>query len=438
MASYYPEGECYFVRSSLRYSRHWAAENRSDFYSHVLLEYYWNGWVATGNQTRSHQRSQWRHGNAPWPHNTRFGDWDRFWVGESIERNPANMIAIHSHPNSLNWNECRDHFRGGPRKFILRPVQIQRRETEWLWIDATIPLRAIYFPVAHQTDQAHRERVDVMHIAGTHSHIIPVTPHNGLSWRNDLTWGFHVPDIIAYLTIPHKLRNPDQRLFRARNRRDDLVVCAWSSTPWRSSFGITHHPDFFREMDLAQILSATFGVEVGWRPYEPSSFLRNLVVSLIDLGLGFIPGVGPILSVAFGIAVQLLEDPGSFSADNLLDLNAAILDNLTRSSGRHKKYLAPDFMKTSRTSRNALVPVSDEERARWLKEGDEINDRLTEELDPHVVIRSLLEQELLLHGSASRDSPVEEVVEEETETQTVPVDMPDEKKDDDEERESNE
>jgi len=55
MASYYPEGECFFVRSSLKYSSgEWAAENESQFYSHFLLEYQWNGWTAAGTSSRYH------------------------------------------------------------------------------------------------------------------------------------------------------------------------------------------------------------------------------------------------------------------------------------------------------------------------------------------------------------------------------------------------
>ncbi|EKJ71528.1 hypothetical protein FPSE_08269 [Fusarium pseudograminearum CS3096] len=437
MASYYPEGECYFVRSSLRLPNNWNANNRNNFYSHILVEYYWNGWTATSTQSRSHRRSSWRHGTPSGINNTRFGDWDRFWVGESRDKNPEIMTAMHSHPNSLNWNECRDLNNGGPRKYILRPIQIQSRETEWLWIDGTIPIRAVYFPVAQQTDQAfanlctyvvidfrHREEIDIMDYRGFNFNKFRVTSHAGLGWRESLTWGFHMPDIIAYLTIPHKLRNPDQRLFKAKDRRDDLVVCASSSITWRSSSTVIHHPDFFRQIDFADVLSATFGVEVGWRPYEPSNFLRNLIIDLVNLGLGFIPGVGPILSVAFGIAVQLLEDPKSFSHENILDLNQAIMDNVTRSANKHRKYLAPGFMGKGR-GRQELVPLSDDERASRQKYGEELNEKLTKELNPQVVIRSLLDQELLLYGAASLNGVGEE---EQTEVQTISIDAAEEEK----------
>ncbi|QPG95272.1 hypothetical protein C2857_007928 [Epichloe festucae Fl1] len=429
MASYYPEGECYFVRSSLKYAgNNWTAQDKNQFYSHVLLEYNWNGWREKNTTTKAHIRSQWESGTAPW-WKTRFGDWDKFFVGESKDRNPDNMLAVHSHCNSLNWNECRDLDSGGPRKYILRPVAIHHKDTQWLWIDATIPLRAIYFPVAQTTDQAfqnlctyvvidfrHRSELEISNLRGKFKKI-SVTPQSGLGWRDDLTWGFKVPDIIAFLTIPHKLRNPDQGLFKAKVRGDELVVCASSARTWNT--GKTYQAAaFFREMDVAKVLSATFGVEVGWRPYQYSSFIMKLVLQVVELGLGFIPGAGTILSVAFGIGVQLLQDPTSFRQENVLNLGAAVLDLLLESGGKSEKYLAPGFLpKSAGGGLQKRMALTNEERARRKEEGEEINKRLTEELTSSLVIRSLLEQDLLLHGEASGDDlRVEEAESEATET----------------------
>ncbi|KAG4254485.1 hypothetical protein FPRO04_09686 [Fusarium proliferatum] len=411
MASYYPEGECYFVRSSLRYGPHWNANNQNLFYRTVLLEYYWNGWPATGVTQRSHTRSRWQHGTPSGVGGTRFGDWDRFWVGESRDKSPSDMLRIHSHPNSLNWNECRDHQRGGPRKYILRPVEIQHRDTQWLWIDATIPLRAIYFPVAFNTDQAfphlctyvvidfrHRTQLQMSGTTGV-TRTLTLNSHNGLGWHDGLTWGFNITDIIAYLSIPHKLRNPDYGLFASKHRGQELVVWANSSLVWRSSVSITNHPDFFREMDFARILSATFGVEIGWRPYQHNPFLRDLLIRITQLGLGFIPGVGPILSVAFGIGVQLLIDPDSFDRDNILDLSFAVLESVISSGKRSQKFIAPDWLAQCPCGgQQRGVPLTDQQREARKKLGEEINNRLTAELNAQPVISSLEEQEKLLTG----------------------------------------
>ncbi|KAI7764947.1 hypothetical protein LZL87_005660 [Fusarium oxysporum] len=427
MASYYPECECYFVRSSLRYGPHWFADNQNLFYRTVLLEYYWNGWPATGVTQRSHTRSRWQHGTPAGIGGTRFGDWDRFWVGESRHKSTSDMLRIHSHPNSLNWNECRDHQRGGPRKYILRPVEIQDRNTQWLWIDATIPLRAIYFPVAFVTDQAfqtlctyvvidfrHRDRIEMISNTGV-SRIITPTSHNGLGWHDGLTWGFNIPDIIAYLSIPHKLRNPDYGVFNSKAWGQELVVWTSSIPTWRSSFAMTNHPHFFREMDFARILSATFGVEIGWRPYQYNPFLRDMLVRIAQLGLSFIPGVGPILSVAFGIGVQLLTDPDSFGRDNILDLTFAVLESVIDSGKRTQKFIAPDWIAQCPCGgQQRGEPLTEQHREARRKLGEEINNRLTAEVNAQPVIRSLLEQEQRFNGSVA--GVVEEVQDEATET----------------------
>ncbi|KAJ4107863.1 hypothetical protein NW760_008709 [Fusarium oxysporum] len=431
MASYYPEGECYFQRSSLRYSRTFTAENTDHFYRHVLLEYYWNGWPATGVQSRSHQRSHWRHGTPSGIGGTRFGDWDRFWVAESRERVPTQMLRIHNHANSLNWNECRDHQRGGPRKYILRPVRIESPETQWLWIDATIPLRAIYFPVSQRTDEAlqdlctyvvidfrHRNRLRLRSQANSnfgHELNFPVNSYNGLGWNDSVTWGFNIPNIIAYLSIPHKLRNPDYELFMPKIRGEEMVVWANAATPWRSSSIILQYGDFFREMDFADIISATFGVEVGWRPFEYSSFLQNLLVSVAQMALGFVPVIGPILSIAFGMGIQLLTDPDSFGRDNILELGIGILETVIEAGKRSQKYIAPDFLAQCRCGgQKRGAPLTDEQREQRKKLGEEINKRLTEGFKAKVVLRSLLEQEKLRNGRM--EGIVEEVQNEATET----------------------
>ncbi|KAF4339488.1 hypothetical protein FBEOM_6609 [Fusarium beomiforme] len=411
MATYYPEGECYFVRGSLRYGTFWSAENTDQFYNHVLLEYYWNGWRATGQRERSHARSTWAHGTPQGTSTTRFGDWTHFFVGESRTKSPDNMLRIHSHPNSLNWNECRDHNRGGPRKYILRPVRIYNTNTEWLWIDATIPLRAIYFPVSQRTDQAfphlctyvvidfrHRGSLQMRNLQGQ-LQTFTLDSYNGLGWRDDITWGFNIPNIIAYLAIPHKLRNPAYNLFTPKSHGEELVVCATADRRWGGNTSVLQHQNFIRQMDFANILSATFGVEVGWRPYQHSSFLRDILVSLTQLGLGFVPGVGPILSVAFGMAVQLIIDPDSFSRDNILDLSMAVLESMINSAKRSEKYLAPDFLAQcpcDGTQRGQ--PLTDEERERRKRQGEEMNNRLTQDVSAQLVIRSLLQQEQLLNG----------------------------------------
>lgn len=94
----------------------------------------WNGWIGSGNTNPTHPRSQSKSGYASL-YGTRFLQWDNFFVGESETTDPATMLATTSYPNSLNWNEMRDLDSGGPKKYILRPVKIRSKKTQWLWIE---------------------------------------------------------------------------------------------------------------------------------------------------------------------------------------------------------------------------------------------------------------------------------------------------------------
>ncbi|KAF9870191.1 hypothetical protein CkaCkLH20_12277 [Colletotrichum karsti] len=392
MASYYPEGECFFVRSSLKYGGNWSADNEEQFYSHVLLEYQWNGWIGSGpSYSPSHTRSTAKGGYANL-YGTRFVQWDRFYVGESKTTDPNSMLAITSHPNSLNWNEMRDRDRGGPRKYILRPVKIRNKDTQWLWIDATIPLRAIYFPVCQQTDEAYkqyctyvvidfkaRESINCFNTVGE-PRTYQSTRESGLGLDQGLTWLFKVPDLVTYLTIPHKVRNPEYGVYNAKTKTDALFLVAWSGFDWKSSDYVAAE-GFHREIDLANVISATFGVEVGWRPYKFSSFILDLVTHVIQLGLGFIPGAGPLLSVAFGIGLQLLNDPDSFKADNVLDMSAAILSTLISSAGKSKKYVAPGFLPSISGSSASMTMASMRMAPRALKSASEAEDMIADEVE---------------------------------------------------------
>ncbi|KAF2759848.1 hypothetical protein EJ05DRAFT_474902 [Pseudovirgaria hyperparasitica] len=361
MASYYPEGECFFLRSTLKYNDDFApfsAEDPKDFYSHVLIEYQWNGWVVANNDDYGHPRSDLKTGYGS-QYDTQFGNWDRFWVGETKDTDPSKMLAITTYPNSLNWNEMRDRDNGGPRKYILRPVRIKDPKTQWLWIDATIPIRAIYFPVCQKTDEAYpnyctyvvidfkaRTKIESYNTVGelrTHE----CTRELGLGLNRGLCWLFKVPDIITYLVIPRKLRNPSYGVYRSKTKGDEMVLQAWAGLKWKcDSNSLNHMPSnsFCRQIDLAQVMSATFGVEVGWRPYKYSSFILDIVKQVVTLGLGFVPGAGAILSVAFGMGLQLLDNPDSFKTSNVLDLSSALLATLVASAGKSKKYIAPGFL----------------------------------------------------------------------------------------------
>jgi hypothetical protein len=229
-----------------------------------------------------------------------------------------------------------------------------------------------------------RKSLDIINIAGQYD-TYTITPDEGLGRYDNLTWGFKVPDIIAYLSIPRQLRNPEYGLYRAANTGDELVVRASSEVNWWGA-NTSSFTAFYREVDYANIICATFGVEVGWRPYQYSSFILNLVESVVGMGLGFIPGVGPLLSVAFGIGVQLLEDPDSFSSDNVLEIGVGIIESLVGSASKSKKYMAPAAL-PKRSSVGVSAPT-DEERAARKAAGEELNARLTETIRNRVAGKS--------------------------------------------------
>jgi hypothetical protein len=116
MALAYPEGEVFFLRSSLHFNdtNKWNASNAENFYSHVLIEYAWNECVEIPARTQySHARANYIRG----------------WVGVYgyYDKLP---ISIGPHDNikrryDMQLSSSADDFiergKGGPQKVFSDP-----------------------------------------------------------------------------------------------------------------------------------------------------------------------------------------------------------------------------------------------------------------------------------------------------------------------------
>jgi hypothetical protein len=122
MALAYPEGEVFFLRSSLHFNdeNKWNASNAEYFYSHVLIEYASNGFHS-GNATTqySHPRATYvRKKPDKWKY--LYGYYDRLPVSigphDNIKRRYD--MQLESNPNVF-----RDRGNGGPRTVLSDPEQ---------------------------------------------------------------------------------------------------------------------------------------------------------------------------------------------------------------------------------------------------------------------------------------------------------------------------
>ena len=366
MALPYPEGQVYFRRSALNLNTppyNFDVQDATSFYSHCLLENVWNTWAFSSNtnpninNVPAHPRSKALKGHAD-NYGTLFGKshfsrsictlvlsdhpagvWDKTSVMFSDNQDGASYDSMVQLENNINYNELRSRDKGGPLKTILRPIPLQP-DRKFMLIDWVNPFRAVYFPIAHQAGPGYedlcvylmidfrlRQSVTINSPAYGRTVEMKFDRELGLTYRHTDVMSFDLKGIYNYLMLPQQLRNPDKDLYSPKNPKDALVTL-WNCshpTPYSAQGVKADTFKFVREIDLVKVINDNYGVDVTWQPYEYSSWVIDFLTHITELGLGFIPVIGPMLSVSFSIGLQAIVDPDSFEGENILNLSADII-----------------------------------------------------------------------------------------------------------------
>lgn len=149
----YPEGEVYFRRSALNHKSGFDADDQASFYKHGLVETVWNNRFCNGSE----YSSSFVHKHAGlnkidpdmWGTDYYMWSYQRFHftndkTGGSISR----RVALQ---NNYNPNEIRDFEKGGPNKVVIMPFELGSER--YMFMDLTVPVRAVYLPLAYQCDE---------------------------------------------------------------------------------------------------------------------------------------------------------------------------------------------------------------------------------------------------------------------------------------------
>ncbi len=80
-----------------------------------------------------------------------------------------------------------------------------------------------------------------------------------------------------------------------------------------------------RDIDLVCVINDNFSVDITRQPYKYRSWFVHFLLHVVELGLGFIPVIGPLKSVSFSTGLQFMTDPEGFRDQNILHLSADII-----------------------------------------------------------------------------------------------------------------
>ena len=163
----------------------------------------------------------------------------------------------------------------------------------------------------------------------------------GLQIHHGHSVGFDIYGLVQLLALPRQLR----QLNAYTSKLISLVKCdAIKTIPLSPKGSRLDGYDF----DFAKVASANFGVELQWVPHTPSTWFGDYVKNVITFGLGFVPGIGFILSISFSLGWTALTDPDSFydalkASIPAVLLTDGLISELKKDAAETKKLLPPGW-----------------------------------------------------------------------------------------------
>lgn len=218
MALPYPEGEVYFKRSLLKYPGFAMDTDDKAFYSNVLVECVWNLWYnsnAATTTTKNQLRAKYMAGKVE-DYNTTFGLWRTQSALFSDSNDGTHVTREIVLEKNTNLYEVRDADKGGIDKVHLQPVTLGPER--YMYLDLTVPVRAIYFPIAAKSsafneevctylmvDFRLRKGVKMRNRQSDEEYDVPYSYRRGLGWRAYQSLCFDVR-VRSYPELPNRTR----------------------------------------------------------------------------------------------------------------------------------------------------------------------------------------------------------------------------------------
>ncbi|KAH7217020.1 uncharacterized protein BKA55DRAFT_627655, partial [Fusarium redolens] len=189
------------------------------------------------------------------------------------------------------------------------------KEERWVWIDMLARIRAIYIPVAFSASKDHPNLSMWLQVSFTQARVVDIwrggssfmghetNPTSGLGVWREHTIGFDITGLTELLSCPRQFRkvNPYEAKFIKLVHRDTVRTVSVKDS---------YHDQYdFSWLTIAQAHS---GLNIEWGKGQKGSWFEDFFKNAISFGLGFVPGVGPLLSIAFNLGWTAVVNPDQF------------------------------------------------------------------------------------------------------------------------------
>ncbi|KAL5360267.1 hypothetical protein BJX96DRAFT_175130 [Aspergillus floccosus] len=307
MALPYPEGECFFRRSALHSETgNWFnAEDPAHFYSTMIPDGH--------PHKRSDYKIVWGGGN--WK--TSYGNWSWCPFTYGNWKYPSRRVQH----ELCTWGyrfKLREYGDAAETWFMFVPMPT--REEQWVWMDRLTCVRAIYIPASYKSGPKYEDLCTYIHVNFTQMGDIEIE-HMTVDWAQDVKkvmkkehcskeWGLDVDEntalginparLITALAIPREARKVDAL------SSNSLVLVDSKAIP---NAPLTQEFTDQCRADWAVVVSENQGVSIKWGEADMSSpWFVEYFKNTLAFAIGYVPVIGPILSIATNVVVSAIFD----------------------------------------------------------------------------------------------------------------------------------
>ncbi|SPO03117.1 uncharacterized protein DNG_05799, partial [Cephalotrichum gorgonifer] len=245
-------------------------------------------------------------------------------------------------------------------------------------------IRAIYIPIAQVSskDYPHLSTWVQVNFAidrnlpvwrgGDHFDAHKTSKLEGLGVWSIAALGLNIRGLVDLLTIPRQFRSTDPykaRLIKIVPDKDLMTVPVSKSYPDSDDFS------------WKTIQEAHSGLDLMWKQPEKGSWFESFTKNAMVFAIGFIPGPGPFLAIAFSLTWTALRDEEAFWEELSLWAPAVKFTEEFRKDFREglvqmREYTNPQWLETGKDTRvgklnGKVVPIEEtsfEEAEKTLKE----------------------------------------------------------------------
>ncbi|KAL4957603.1 hypothetical protein BDW69DRAFT_191466 [Aspergillus filifer] len=392
MAFVGPEGSCYFNRSLLDTATWHGGSNINDFKDYLLLDVITRGdpdLPDTGSKRAEKQVIPYS--------NRRYARWrDLFCSYGPKSTDIRRADVIHGDGDGRNLAQWL-----GYSQAAYIPIRMPTPEERFLWVDLTYPIRGIYLPSSYAAFRQEKYRKWARYVFLKFNQndvkLKTYTRYNDLSLLGGIGFsaGMLLPNSKAK-PKPKTVMEPDapgphlQYPFAAEftvgelNIKHDEKYGLGFQPAWTARFDIKQlelvlhvpierrAPEFQESYDFIALFDSKHVASIEWwqstlrrevemgtstfielskavsthegikmkeeKTEADEDWLKNIVTSLIQAGLGLIPYVGPFLSLGFDAVSEYLDDPEEWGKKEGLKLGTEASAEMVKSAADILKY----------------------------------------------------------------------------------------------------